>query len=319
MNRVCVLKDVAYAAKIGGGTIAGIEEVNQLLPGAIAFFNEQGVLLVNTAGSVNALPDTKEFSIGVGRSEGYQLITNIPRTRIKDVESQVYVAFTKPVITIGGAGNPLTFTNNEEAYVNVYDDSFTTTVAIRSKRSNKYKTASESDDAFLDRVIAGLNNNNPNGDPSFITATKIAGPNFGITVTPKEDGVFIKAAIGGSFEGGSISTANGVYGLGGGAQVLEMEKDASVEEGNSNFINYTDLWYKRAFEADPSVNYDITTVSYEGQHSSPSATKNVMHNNISIAFVNGAATTAYNGDVQVILSALVGEAYTSDEGAEIGN
>ena len=309
MNRLGVLKDVAYAAKTGGGTVVDYKEIKELAQGAIAFFNPKGELLVNTAGVVNGLPDAKTFTIAVGRVDDVQVINGIPRKSITEINKALYRAFTKPVVTVG----PLTFTDGEEISISVTDSSYTNRYAIRSKKASVYYKTGITESVAADQLVERLNSGN-----SFITAAKTGSGPYNITITPKEDGVSIDTVLRGSaeYDGNSVTTPS-VYGIGGGTAVLAMEKDFSVEEGNGNYRDLTDEFYKREFEALTSVNYDLTTLVWEGTHASPTASHNVMHNRVVIANVNG-GTAQLATDIQVIIAALVGEAYTADEGAETG-
>jgi len=114
-----------------------------------------------------------------------------------------------------------------------------------------------------------------------------------------------------------LSTAP-VYGIGRGIDALQMEKDFSTEEGNGNYTEYTAEWYSRVMEAVASSNYDMITLLWEGVHSSPTVSKNVMKNRVIIATVNG--ISGGNGQsaasIMTLLALIFSTAYTSTTGTE---
>jgi len=62
MKEIVIAKAVTYSAKVGGGTISGYNEVNLLLPGAVAIFTEDEVL-ITTATLPAAIANVKQFYI----------------------------------------------------------------------------------------------------------------------------------------------------------------------------------------------------------------------------------------------------------------
>lgn len=315
MNRLCVLKDVAYAAKVGGGVIASIKEVNLLAPGALAFFNPKGTLLTVANAAVN-VADVKEVTIASGRALDNQIINQVPR-KLNDVNLGVYRAFTKPVITLGVLS--IGASDEGEISIRVSDTSYTSKYNIRTVSGSYYKKATTSISSAVDAVVAKLNN-----PESFVVATKTGTtPNFSITLTPKENGVTISAALSGLVEGDPVAiTTPMIYGIGEGTDILQTEKDFSVEEGNGNYIDYTSEWYKRNMEANASANYDVITLLWEGTHTSPTRTHNVMRNRVVIATLTNATANAALGQDDANLMALIalifGNAYTATAGVEIG-
>jgi len=326
MNRLVVLKDVAYAAKKGGGTIAGANELNVLASGALAFLNDRGELLVVTPEGVDPVAnpafiasalvaDSKSFTLAVGRSAGVQVINTIPRQEIEAVTYKGYKAPVAMVVTVGGitAGKALVFAENEEAVVKVYDTSFTSRYNIQDMNVSTMKRIGETNEAVVDRLVAKLNK-----EDSFVIAAKVGGgtANMGITLTPKDARTTITAAISGTFEFGNIETTTAqIYGDGVGEDILLIEKDFSVEEGNGNYIDYGGDYYKRSFDTDPNANYDVINMIWEGRHSSPTRTHNVMRNRVMIAAIDGAVNQAGTA-VLFYLKSLIGKAFDSVAGAE---
>lgn len=318
MNRLFVLKDVAYAAKIGGGTIAGANELNVLAPGALALLNDKGVLLTQTAGVLDAgkLGDSKTITIASGRANGVQVISEIPRKEISNVNVKNYTAPVAMVITVGGttADKALQFTDNEEAVIKIFDTSFSSRYNIQDMNVSITKRTSETAEAAVDRLVAKINEK----EGTFVTAAKVGAgtANMGITLTPKDARTTISASLSGTFLYGNIeTTTEQVYGDGVGADVLQLEKDFSVEEGNGNYIEYGSEHYSRAFEADASANYDLINMTWEGRHSSPTRSHNVMINRAVIATVDG-ATNQEVQSIMLYLAGVVGKASDATDGTE---
>ena len=316
MNRVIVLKDVAYAAKVGGGVIATAKEVNSLAPGAIAFLTDKGTV-ITAANAATVLPDVKDIMIIGGRTSDNQVLNQVPR-KIAGITRGNYRAFVKPVYTIGGttAATALTFVDNTEASIRVTDITFTSRFAPRAIAGSVFKKPTMTIEQAIDEMVKRLNTS------SFIVATKVGStPNFGITITPKEEDVAIDAHLSGSLEGGvkTLTTAP-VYGIGRGIDVLQMEKDASVEEGNGNYIEYTADWYKRNMEASTTGTYDVITLAWEGSHSSPSRSHSVMRNTVAIATLSTAvASTTTKQDtanIMALLALIFPTAYSGTTAAE---
>lgn len=305
MNRIFIAKDVAYGAKDGGGVVASTKDLPSLTQGAIAFFTNKGIALTAANAAAN-LVDVKTIQVGIGRLEDSQLIP-VPRVGIKGINLGKYRAFTKPVIKV----TPIATTGEGELVVKVSDTSFNSNTSVSARNVSVWKKAGETHVQAIAKVVAKLN-----ATDLVTSATADAGANF--TVTPKTDGTTIEVAVGGLIEGATIATTTEmIYGQGVGKDVLQMEKDASVEEGNNNYIDYTSDFYKRTMEASTAVNYDIATLSWTGTHSSPSSTKNVMHNTLSLATVNGAANGQESANIMALLALIFPTAYSGASAAEV--
>jgi len=314
MNRVFVLKDVAYATSKEGGTISGINEVTSLAPGALAFFTGRGKLITATTGVVNVadLADVKEFAIAIGRAEDIQIINCIPRQDIWNVNLAKYQEPVAVVKRLGAADDGFTFEPNSSVSIKAYDTSYTSHTNVQETIASTYVGRNVNNEAILNKLADRFNK-----PDSFVTAT-VGGtaPNFYIDITPKDARVYLELSVNTDSDFPVMSTVTeSVYGAGLGKDMLQMERDASVEEGNGNYIDFTAEFYKRAMEVDASANYDGITILWEGKHSSPTRTHNVMKNRISIINVEG--STAQNAtEVMTYLNAIVGMAYDDAVGEE---
>jgi hypothetical protein len=322
MRRIGVLKDVAYGAKIGGGTVAGLNEAGLLQPGAMAIFNPfKGTLLtIDGLNTVAALADAKDVVVAFGRASGEApLLVTTPR-RINNLNVVNGRAFVKPVITLGGITAPTSFLfeNTGDVSVKVIETTFTSNFGIPSIHADEYKTAGMTAEALVDKIVAKLNAGTSFGG---VTATKIKDGGssfFGITITPNDTDVQIEVAIDGMWSGAlNVQTTNPVYGIGAGAQILEMEKGFSVEEGNGNYIDYTNEFFKGSFLADLASIYNQITLSFDAYHMGATTKRHVASNDLIIAQENDATLTSV---AIVALLALVYPTYASvTTGQEIAN
>jgi hypothetical protein len=316
MNGIAVLKDVAYATKRGGGLVTTLNDVGNVGAGALAIMNEKGVV-INLANAVAEMADNKYFSIVSGRANDNKVVTLIPRVGL-NINKANYRATVAAVTTIGGTtvGLALPFTDEGEASITVTDISYSGSSIPRRVRASAYKRVGMTNELFVDKLVTSLNRVD-----SFVVAAKVGGgtANMGITITAKDGKSVLDANCMDMFENASnVVTTAYVHGQGEGVDIAQMEKDASVEDGNSNYIDFTDEHYSVPTETVTSANYDVITLNWEGMHSSPSRSQKVMINNLSIACIQGAATLEGQNatDIMAILNLIVGNAYDTAEGAE---
>jgi len=314
MNRIGVLKDVAYGLKAGGGTVADLGEAGQLAAGAWAIFNPAGTLLpAALTGADGILSDHKHVVMAFGRADE-ALIVNVPRV-VKDITRKNAVAAVNPIVTIGGttAADSLSFENEGDITVKVYDTTFSSRFGIPSIRASVYKTANMTAEQAVDAVVAKLN---AASAPFTVTAAKTgADPNFGITITP-DDYRQIEVALDGMWANDKIAqTTDATYGFGTPAQVLQMEKDFSVEEGNGNYTEFGSDFFKGTWETDSAETYDLITIISDAYHNGPVTKRHVSTNRLVMAAVNGGSTTNAAG-IMTILQAVFPTAYSATEGVE---
>lgn len=322
MDAIVILKDVAYASKKGGGTVTNQNDIGELVAGAVAFLNDKGEVLKEsgvTAGTIDTAvagyADSKWFSVAVGRSNDVKVITNIPRD-LATLNVVDYLETVAAVYTIGGVDAatalPIEADAEGEYSIAVTDISYSGSQIPPRIRASVYKRVGMTVEQTVDKLVARLNQID-----SFVTATKInTGENFGITITAKEERTVLDVnAMDLLQDASNVVTTAYVHGKGEGGDILQMEKDYSSYEGNGNYIDYTDLHYTRPMEADASANYDGISMLWEGKHSSPSRSHNVMRRTLTIACINGAGDQNVD-EVLIFLKALVGEAYTADSGIE---
>ena len=83
MKDIHILKDVDYASKSGGGTIADVKELDQLAPGAVlVVMNDDTVVLPATV--AGDIATATHFSVYVGVDNGSSLNPKIGRASCRE-------------------------------------------------------------------------------------------------------------------------------------------------------------------------------------------------------------------------------------------
>lgn len=325
MKQILVGKQIAYAAKTGGGTIAGINELDLLDTGAIAVFTEGNVLLT-AAGAAAALADIKKIYIAVGNqvdtsSKSY-LSSLIPRVGV-NYNKQAYVAPTKQVKYVGYDGttagtqlNYPTLVVREEAQVKITDTSLgLRTLGIEIKRYGTVVKAGDTAAAITARIVTNIN-----ADPDAIVVAAGVATNTGISLTAKEFGTTFDVSLSGIIQdatiaekGGTIEGVAVAFGAGEGTadQILALEDLASVERGNTNRLMQSQLWYSNHSLAG-ALTYNVYDFTFSGRRISATTEQFTYNFNIKVAIPSSgtAPTTAFD----TIMAEVFGGVYsTSDQ------
>ena len=153
MNRIFVLKDVAYAAKVGGGVVTGANDINNLSPGALAFFTPQGTLLT-LANAAATIPDIKEVMVASGREADNNLVTQLPRV-VNNINRANFRAFTRPIVTVGTLS--IAAGDEGDASIRVSDISYTSRYSTRPLNGSIYKRTTQTIEQAVDALVARLN------------------------------------------------------------------------------------------------------------------------------------------------------------------
>src|SRR5574338_499667 len=138
--QVLVGLNKAYAAKVGGGTIAGFHEIHLLDVGAIAIFDEENNLILTTTLAA-AVATVQKFYVVQGMPTGFYPRISVPIDR--NAFHQKFTAYQAPVLqvskagkvaTAGQTGFPVTFVTGTKATVIVTDTTIGWYQANQSKR-----------------------------------------------------------------------------------------------------------------------------------------------------------------------------------------
>lgn len=332
MKSIVIAKDsLAYAAKIGGGTISGINEVNLLADGAIAVFTDKSELI--TALNVAAILIDKKgvfYAVGSGSATTGAYVTTVTGRLGANYKKVAYVAPVKSKkyigydgATVGTSLNLPTLIAGAEAFIKIID----TTKGLRtigSVYSNEIKSYSyvlktgNTDTIIINALVNAINN-----DPtSVVTAAVVsATPTLGISLEHKEvggtftislDGVLssaTKAEPEGAIVGASVAMK---YGEGTYAQILAQEDLYSPGRGNTNKVYQPHLWYSAASMAVSGKTYDQYNVSWTGEHNRETSSQSTTNQSIILALPVGVAAQA---TFETIMAQVYGVAEEQESGA----
>lgn len=326
MKQMLVTKSIAYAAKAGGGTISGINEINLLDTGAIAVFTATNVL-VTAANVATTSVDVKHFYIAVGNqtaaSKTYisQLIPRILLNYIK----RAYVAPVKLVKFIGsdatiGAFNMPTLVAGQSAFIRITDTTpgLRTTGTVYDTEVKRYEYIVQTGDTatiIANKLIAMIN-----ADLDSIVVATAVGSTTGINLTAKNFGTTFSISLDGvlisstkeepesALPGSSVAIK---YGEGTSDQISALELTYSTERGNDNQIHLPQYYYNIITNVVGGATYDSYTFAWNGRRDT-SLGEQLTYRFETVVAMPAAATQQAN--FETIMLELVGNFENSESG-----
>lgn len=307
MNQIIIGKDVAYAAKQGGGTITGYNEIDLLADGAIAVFSETGQLLT-TSNVPAALADCKRVYFVSGSNDGTSSpmpAADISVLAIRAKASFVKKAYVAPVKVrkfIGentsGDGDlnlPSPLVAGTEAFIRITDTSLgLITTGNKVKRYSTLVTASSTANSVVEALVTAINDD----ADAIVTATevgtgagiKLDAKNFGVTFAISLDGILADANIDESeTSDAAYSTSDAVeinYGTGTSGQVKAIEDEFSAQKGNTNKIHQSALWFNKPSKVVTGETYNIYSITWTGEKALPTGSISTVTHEIIVAAPN---------------------------------
>ncbi len=299
MNELMVVKDILLNAKIGGGLISGINEINSLDAGALAIFDDKNVML--TAANVVATLINKKsiyFAVGSGDATLGAKISQ-PVTRLgANVEYKYYTAPVKQVVLIGNDGvvsgasmNIATPVAGTIAYLRIIETTDTDINLIRAERYSY--TVQTGDTAAL--VVAGLvAAANANTSTKYLVAA--VNTSQGITVSQLSFGQTFEVGLDGIVSAATVTTdgsgASTVieFGAGTSTEVADIEFEFNPEEGDTSRLYLANKYWKKASAVVTGAHYDLCNIQWKQTHKTPIKTLGATDKQIIVALPNAPAT-----------------------------
>ena len=327
MKHILVNKSIAYAAKVGGGTITK-NEINLLDTGAIAVFTEEGVL-VTAANAATVLDDVKKFYMAVGNqaAASKSIITvPIPRTGTNYTKTE-YLAPVQLVKFVGndgtiGALNYPTLIARDEATLKIIDTTpgLRTIGSVSRQEIFRYGTSVRTGDtaaAITLRIIANIN-----ADPDRIVNAAGVNSNTGISLTAIGAGTTFSVALDGILINATVEQPEGTvgasvamrFGKGTYDQVASLEDLYSVERGQTNRTHLAGLYYTANSLAVAGATYDIYTFTFNGSREISTGRQETYHFDILVAMPDAATQQA---NFETIMAEMFGGLVATSP-AEIG-
>lgn len=326
MKQILVNKSIAYAAKTGGGTIAGINEIGLLDTGAVAVFTANNVL-VTAANCATVSVDVKDFYVAVGNqaagSKTYVSVL-IPRMLL-DYRKQAYVAPVKQVSFVGsdgtiGAFNMGTLVAGTEAFMRITDTTpgLRTLGSVYENEVKRYSTlviTGDTETAIANRLITAIN-----ADPISIVVAAAVGATTGISLTSKLFGTTFNVSLDGTLiystrevpeaalPGASVAVK---YGEGTDSQISALELTYSTERGNDNQIHIPQYYYSVPSNVVVGATYDTYTFAWNGKRTIGTGGQSTYRYETIVAMPNGATQQA---NWETIMVEFVGNFEDSESG-----
>lgn len=222
----------------------------------------------------------------------------IDRDTITRFNYQAPKAAVQGVTTLGGVTAPLALVipSTGDTGLVLRNLSYNHTIASERVSTSFTKKASETAEAFVDRVVAEINIQQSYLTIPFIIAAKVVtGANLGITFTTTNSNVDFDLSLNGFLAGSSVVvTTQPVAPIGAGIDILNMEKDFSRHRGNQGYAELGDLWYKQPTETGANLTYKVSTIKWDGMAETPTNSIKAATNHLQFAvdrtLDNGAIT-----------------------------
>jgi len=301
MKRIFPLADVVYAAKVGGGTIANMNELDLLAKGAIAIFAE-GALIDITA---PVFDDIKEFYVAIGVQDSETLVLKSPNIirREARVDSCPYVASVNERQFVGNDGAtgalnfPGTLVEGTQAILNIFARRDGALDETQFPYRFEYTLLVGATNAIvLAGVKALIDAKIAENDPLFpIASVTIVGVNVGLRLDAKygmkfqigRDGIFVNSTI---EKEGASNSLNMFIGRGLGAQVAALEEEYSDSRGNANKVHLPAKFFSGSFLTNTAINYDQWVISWYEEKNGTHVRDMQNEQTLILAVPDGAAT-----------------------------
>ncbi len=319
MNELLVTKDVLLNAKIGGGLISGINQINQLAAGALAVFTDRNEMLT-AANAAATLPDRKSVYFAVGSGDikiGAKISQPVDREPKINFSYNTFVASVKEVETIGldGSGSmnyPSPLVVGTVAVLRITDttESAANVNVIQAERYDHVVLPGDTAASITADLIAQVNANTA----SLYVATVI-GVNTGISFTTKDfnktfevgtDGIIVNATL---HKDGAGSSVIPVFSEGASSDVAILDSEFNSEDGNTSRLWLNQFYWQVPSPVVPGAQYDLVNIQWMKQRSNPIKESFATNKQIIIALVTAPAVF-----LTADLATITGEAFGIDSG-----
>jgi hypothetical protein len=295
MFDLIVGKDVAYKTKTGGGTIADINEVDLLAPGAVAIFAESG-LMVETATTAAALADVKSFRIAVGRATDVKVSQLIDRDAFHRAKC-AYQAAVLQLVTLTPLNLPATFTANEEGEITVYQRQPGIEPAVAKERFSVSATIVDTPTTYLQKMVDKIN-----AGSKFVNAV-IVTPGVSFTLeAKKKNQTFEVGALGVLGNAVITYTTPPVFSVGDGDDLVLLESEGQIYDGDTSPYWFPRQLFSQPDEVVSAETYVCYQFNWEQESMSAINSQNSTIQGLSMFLPDGAAVVA---DIDTILATLV--------------
>lgn len=327
-KQIIVGQEVIYAAKVGGGAIANMNDINDLVTGGIAIFTEAGAL-VTVANMAAALDDVKNIVIAVGNQQSaaaQKAFLTIPIPRIgTNYSKSAYTAPVKLRKFVGqdgatGALNMPTFVlaDRPVALLKIIN----TTPGLRSMGASvegqeifrySYQAVNgDTNNTMITKLIAKIN-----ADPDRIVNATVVGAQLGIQLDARDFGTTFAMSMDEALQyatkeepEGTLGNAIAInFGIGTSDQVATLEDLYMTLRGKTQRIEFVSTHFSHPSLVISGETYNLYTMGWNGfRTSAMEGSQSVGHFEVVVALPNG---TAVATSFESIIEEVFGGVYTT--------
>lgn len=320
-EKVIIAKNLAYAAKTGGGTVANIYEVDLLEDNAVAIFDDNNGL-VTAATTLASLEDNASFTVvtkidtGSGKTPQPNIVRMhgpIPRNAY-NMTKQVYRAPVKHVlgvgndqVTVGAALNYPTFVPGEvfSFRVNVRNTLASSVSAHGGQANGLFMqtkmfieipvAVGETAVTMTNKAVAAVNAHPGNqGVDKWVTAAALGGPVDGFSLTAQDFWTVIEVGLDYGFRNSSLNTIAAM--VTGDGYVNQVTEDEFRAAGYLGKVSHTwlegFLWDVNSQLPAGQTGFDTYTFEWYNKTAQQASVMNAQRNRLSIKVPTGVGLVA---------------------------
>ena len=282
-------KNIAYAAKKGGGTIADANEMDLLDVGALALFTEDN-RLINLAALPAAvaavLVGVHQVFWAVGRTTDVYISQKIDRDPFHRVKC-AYLAPTLQVTTITTFGFPVTITAGQELELAVSVPQEGIEPAVEIQRYSLSTTAVDTPTTILNKLVAKINATPAN--KLYVTAA-VTVPGTTITLTAIKKNMTFDVSLNGLIENAvaTVSTP-AVFSQGDGDDLMPLEEEFRTMRGHTSRVKWADKLFTQPTELVAAATYVQYIWQWEQEARSSLNSQNAVIKGVQLVIPSGAA------------------------------
>lgn len=253
----------AYAgAKATPTTIDTASSVADLGDGCLAIVDAETATIIDGTGVAAAnFEDVKLIQIARGLATGAILSPVIDRRGIMRYEKLVDSAGVAQVTTISGIAL-LSPASNRDAYTVVIIDNSKVYLPSNKQQFSAYGTFASVAD-MVDALVSAINDANTGYDG--ITASRSTND---LVLTADNPGVPFQVGLREGLEGDTITlTTPPAEPTGSNAQIVALEKELSVYNGNTNQVHFADKYWSGSSLVVAGETYDLYTIKHVNPYS----------------------------------------------------
>lgn len=275
-----------------------------------------GSLVIGPTTTAAELTGIKKVQFVTRLSSGQlRYSVHIDRQLLNYNNTQVYSAPQNKIVQLGTgvASGALVIPSEGEVNFLIKNLSYNHTISTQRITYSATKKSTETPEAFIDRVVAGLNQANGMQAASIFTAVKLgSGTTLGIQFTTANEFIDLFIGVDGILSDTPlVTTQEAKVSTGRGIDVVREELVNSQFLGNNGY-DTSDFWYTQTQEAKASENYNIITLGFEGIAPTPTNSIKVANNSLAFAFPTAASYTAF----ATTLTLIFGNAFSAIGGAD---